>query len=208
MIIGLVGKKYSGKTEVANYLSLKIGIPVYSFATPLKKLVNEMSGLTDDDKNNDNYYTGKNIILKPLHKELAKYNYSKLTSNEIHHIKAIEYYKVGEIYRMLLQYIGTNIFRSRNANHWIYRFQNLHSNESDYIIDDVRFKNEVYWIKKLDNSILCKVVMTDMVHSSLYNEHESETQLDNYTFSNIVENSLDIGKDGLYKNINEIFNLV
>jgi dephospho-CoA kinase len=117
MIIGLSGKKHSGKTEVANYLSLKMGIPVYSFASPLKKLVNEMSGLSDDNKLDENYYTNKNIQLKPLYKELAKFNYNKLSRNEIYHIKAIEYYKTGEIYRMLLQYIGTNIFRNRNTNH-------------------------------------------------------------------------------------------
>jgi len=50
--------------------------------------------------------------------------------------------------------------------------------------------------------------MIDMVHSSLNDEHESEVQLNNYKFNNIIKNSLKIGIDGLHENINKIFKLV
>lgn len=181
MIIGLVGKKRSGKTEAALYLSKKLNIPSYAFATPLKALVTEMTGLNDTDKDNTKYYTGKIIDLKPLKKELFKWKYDQLTLNEIDHIKALEYYTCGELYRNMLQYIGTNIFRSRNSHHWCHKFHYDHKKETSFIVEDIRFKNEYYLIDSYKESNIYKI-SRDIVDD--YDTHLSETELDTIKFDN------------------------
>jgi hypothetical protein len=191
MIIGLCGKKRSGKGEIAKYLSNKLNIPIYSFASPLKDLIFQISGLTDIDKDNNEYYTGKVFNLSPLKKELKKYNkYGKLTIEEIDSLKAIEYYKISEIYRYLLQYIGTNIFRNRNEYHWIQTFKNKFSyneiNNSDFIIDDIRFINEYRFINTLPNSKCIKIIR----NTNHYDDnHISENEIDKVRFTYKFKNN-------------------
>lgn len=47
-IVGLLGKAGSGKSTVAKYLVANHGAKVYSFATPLKLMVQEIFALTDE----------------------------------------------------------------------------------------------------------------------------------------------------------------
>lgn len=195
MIYGFCGKKRSGKTEASKYLSQKLNIPIYAFATPVKELVTEMCGLTDDDKENFNDFTGKIIDLKPLKKELAKNRYDQLTVNEMDHIRALEYYRCNEIYRNLLQYVGTNVFRSRNVLHWCNKFNQLHKRETDFIIEDIRFRNEFYTISHYSNSGIYKIERpTSLIDDD---NHISETEMETFkipnenvirnTFNNLVD---------------------
>lgn len=202
MIIGFSGKKRSGKTEAANYLSKKLDIPVFSFATSLKKLVGEMTGLNDGCKDSCELYTGKVIDLKPLKKELFKFKYDQLTINEIDHIKALEYYKIGELYRNVLQYIGTNIFRTRHPQHWCNVFMYEHKKDKDFIVDDVRFANEYHLLLNYKDSAVYKL-MRDISEDS--DDHLSETELDTIRFprNKIIKNNSDILGD-FYKQLDEL----
>ena len=203
MIIGLAGKKGTGKSEIAKYLSNKLNIPVYSFASFLKKLVFDISGLTDDDKENNNYYDGRNFNLIPLKKELKRCGYDKLSSEEIDSLKAIEYYRTAEIYRNLLQYIGTNIFRSRNEYHWINSFKNKYALDESYIVDDIRFFNEYNFINIQNNSKCVKIERPDKKNIDY---HVSENEIDRvrfkYKFSNKTNNLL-----SLYNDIDKYFGI-
>jgi len=189
MIIGLSGRIRCGKTEIANYISNKRNINVYKFAKPLKDLVFDMCGLCDDDK----LLTGRlnrNINYFILNKYLKKYGYDKLSENEIDHIRAIEYNDSGILYRFLLQYVGTNILRDRNANHWIQEFAKLTHGNKNYIVDDIRFINEYKYIYGLNGSIIYKVVRESDHDQEL---HPSEAELDKINFEFIFKNdSIDL----------------
>lgn len=174
MIIGFAGKKRHGKSEAAKYLAAKWGVPVYSFATGIKDIVFEVSGLTDANKDDTTFYTNRVFDLKPIKKELFKYRYDQLTSNEVDHLKAIEYGTVGEIYRNLMQYIGTNIFRSRNNLHWCQRFSQDHRAVESFIVDDIRFKNEFYAIKNMKDSYIYKIVRPSLAND--VDNHPSEQE--------------------------------
>jgi dephospho-CoA kinase len=190
MIIGLCGKKRSGKNEIAKYLSNKLNIPIYSFADPLKDLVFEVSGLTDSDKENDELYEGKNFNIFPIKKELKKYKYDKLTEHEIDSLKAIEYFKISEIYRHLLQYIGTNIFRNRNEYHWINLFKNKFTYNDIYngsfIISDIRFINEYMFINSLPESKCIKITRN---FNNFNDNHISENEIDKIRFTYKFKNN-------------------
>ena len=204
MIIGLCGKKRSGKGEIAKYLSNKLNIPIYSFASSLKDLVFQVSGLTDSDKDNNEYYTGRVFNLSPLKKELKKYD--KLTIEELDTLKAIEYYKISEIYRYLLQYIGTNIFRTRNENHWIQTLKNKFSyneiNKSSFIIDDIRFINEYKFISSLPDSKCIKVIR----NNNYDDNHISENEIDKVRFSYKFNNNYNTLYD-MYIGLDKFFGI-
>lgn len=202
MIIGLSGKKRSGKSEVAKYLSSKLNIPVYSFAAPLKNIVYSVSGLTDFDKENNNYYDGKVFNLDVLRKELKKYKYLPLTDIEIDSLKAIEYYKISEIYRNLLQYIGTNIFRSRNENHWVLAFKEKYCLDNNFIVDDIRFLNEFLYINSLKNS-KCVKIIREVITNDI---HLSEVEMDRIRFKYKFENKYNTLVE-LYQQIDNYFDI-
>jgi hypothetical protein len=203
MIIGLAGQKKTGKTEISKYLSNKLNIPIYSFAAPLKKLVYKISGLTDIDKSNTNYYTGKVLNIEPLKRELKKYNYDKLSMENIDNLKAIEYHKICDIYRYLLQYVGTDIFRNRNTNHWVICFRNAYQLDKSYIVDDIRFINEYSYINNQKNSRCVKV---ENCAARKQDRHVSETELNKMRFVYKFNNK-NTGLLQLYSDIDTFFGI-
>ncbi len=48
MLFGLIGSKGAGKDETANYLKQKYNFKQYAFATPLKKVCQELFNLTNE----------------------------------------------------------------------------------------------------------------------------------------------------------------
>jgi len=206
MVIGFCGRKKHGKSEAAKYINSKLNIPIYSFAGPLKAIVTEISGLTDCDKGNTDYYTGKVLELKPLKKELAKFRYDPLTVNELDHLKAIEYGTIGDIYRILMQYVGTNIFRSRNTFHWCNKFYQDHKKETNFIVDDIRFKNEFNLIANFKDSKIFKVVRK--IDELENDTHSSEIEFEQFNIDNknIINNSFNNLVD-YYSYLDKLFNL-
>ena len=202
MIIGLTGSKQSGKDTVANFLTHKLNIKKYAFGDELKPIVKQMSGLSDLDKNSTDSYP-RNIDYFKLNKYLKKFNYNKLSDNEIDHIRAIEYHDKGTIYRLLLQYVGTNILRDRNSYHWINLLSRKLDKSTSFIISDIRFLNELHFVSALEDSVIYKIVKK----STGKDFHISENELNNVDFTNIIENDFDNVK--LFeKYLQKIFKLV
>jgi hypothetical protein len=130
-IIGLAGSSGVGKSTLAKHL-VSLGYTKYAFAEPLKKGIQCMFGLTDDQ-----VYTQKG-------KELID-----------------DFW--GTTPREILQYVGTEFFRNGiskllkniDSNFWIKAFEKVYDQKQKneygekikYVIDDVRFINEVEFIK-------------------------------------------------------------
>jgi hypothetical protein len=209
MIIGLGGRIKSGKSTVAKILSEQYNLPIVAFAKKLKDLVTACSGLDDSYKGKKGPYNG-NVDFSIINDELKKYGYSVLDQNEIDHIRAIEYHDVGDVYRYLLKYLGTEVFRSRNTNHWIDLFVNETTKGMDngFICDDVRFPNEHHAIKTRFNrrnngyfNVTMKIVSPDAENN---HNHDSEVLIDKIQFDKVFKNKHE-GLDKLKDRLNNVF---
>jgi len=150
MIIGLSGKKGSGKNQVAEYFAKILGrqnVNIIAFADPIKEIAVKYMGV---DKNiawgtqeqKESTYTNWRWQDIPTHK---RRNYNITT----HHMTV----------RQLLQYIGTELFRQNIADDfWVKSCFNQIYNYADkykyHIITDVRFPNEAHEIKELGGKVI------------------------------------------------------
>ncbi|MDR1914819.1 MAG: hypothetical protein LBQ68_10125 [Clostridiales bacterium] len=99
--------------------------------------------------------------------------------------------------RHILQYVGTDLVRSRDENFWvdnIIRFSKIIERDMDYVlIDDWRFPNEyTRWIEQgFENVTKLRVVRTgyDSILTPEQQLHPSETALDNYNFDYTITTS-------------------
>ena len=118
-IIGLSGKKQSGKTTAADFLSHMTKWPVLSIATPLKNIVKQCFGATEEQVRGTNEQ--KNTKL-PCGK----------TARELLQIVGTDWFRELDAHCWL-----------RCLEHQI----TLYGAEG-IIIDDVKFANEVQWIQQ------------------------------------------------------------
>lgn len=181
MIIGLGGKIGSGKSTLANAL-VEMGWKRISFADPLKKLVAEMIGVRPEDINS----------LKNIKKEykfgttiaIFLSNETGLDGQVISRmLKGKTFYDVREI----LQYVGTDIIRRLKPDWHCERLKSriLEEPDENYVIDDIRFPNELETIKSLGNS---SVWYVDRPGND-ENSHSSENSLSAKDFGgNIIVN--------------------
>lgn len=209
MNVGLIGKYKSGKTTLANLLkerySQQYNVVIMPFAKYLKEIVTKCSGLDDSAKDNTDSFSG-NIKLYKIDKDLKKYDYDLLTKKEEDTLKALEYLPTNEMYRKLLQFIGTDIYRKRNEYHWIQLFENdfnkiKYNKNTRVIIDDVRFENEFQFaLQNMDYVV--KIVRPS---EDKNDSHGSESEQDSFNVENIIINDKNLSdkelKDFL---INEI----
>ncbi|KKN35452.1 hypothetical protein LCGC14_0783550 [marine sediment metagenome] len=152
-IIGISGKKQSGKTTVTDFLELKLQCAgQIAFADYLKEIVCVCFGTV-----------------------LNKVNGSDEDKNEI--------LSCGKSIREVLQIIGTDWFRSLDTDCWVRAYkekvayddgEDEESDFLDYVIltPDVRFPNEVKCIQDLGGHVI------RLLRNPHNDQHESETALD------------------------------
>lgn len=155
MLIGLSGKKQSGKSTVANYLVKVFDFHEVSWAYPLKEIIGRgLFGLDDEILYGDS-----------------------LKREEI----IPEWGMSG---RQILQRVGTDLFREHfDENFWVKvgmkRVMVELSMNHHVVVSDCRFPNELDAIKQF-GGIACKVIKMPkkLEHVDL---HESERAMDKYT---------------------------
>jgi len=152
MIIGLAGKKQSGKTSLAHHLIEEYGFVEYSWALPLKETCKNLFGLTEEQV----YGTeeDKEAII-------PEWNMSA---------------------RDILQKVGTEMFRGMICrDFWVKvgmkNLVKLKDAGYDIVISDCRFPNELEAVQKL-GGYTGHVVRIGQVSTD---SHTSETALDNWT---------------------------
>ncbi len=168
LIIGLSGKRSSGKDTIAKMLIDNLHFHPFSFAGPLKELCLDFfditnKGITEKEKNE----VQNHLFLNGKH----------------------------PTYRDILQYIGTDIFRNVYPDVWAQKtiknikiFQNIRTGftDSKTVITDVRFPNEVDVIEKAGGYV---IRLTRDVFKDDYSLHASETALDGHHFNYTVDNA-------------------
>ena len=89
-------------------------------------------------------------------------------------------------YRQFLQILGTDALRDHlHENIWVNALFSDYKPESNWIITDTRFVNELNRVKDLEG---LTILVVDPRKSIPVNQHSSETALDNETFDIVVTN--------------------
>ena len=186
MIIGILGNKNVGKDTLADYLVSTEGFKKISFATNLKKCLAVMFNWNDN-----------NFSLENKEKKDSVWNVSP---------------------RKMLQLLGTEFLREYckdiidckinfNDKEEVFSYhikklfldnKELFDNNENIVISDVRFPDEVKFIKWLNGKII-KLERNDAIVNK-FNNHLSENQVNNLEYDVKIENNFT--KEHLYKIIN------
>lgn len=162
MIIGVVGKKRSGKDTIGDYLVKKYGFIRMGLADPIKEACKHIFLMEDDQ-----LWGGK--------KEVIDERYG-VTPREILQVMGTELFQY-DIYNHLPKLMEKVPPRTL----WINRFVLMYkatkekiNNEPDVVISDVRFKHEAKRIYKMGGKLI-KVVRPGLKNDDT---HASEQELD------------------------------
>ena len=186
MIIGILGNKNVGKDTLADYLVSTEGFKKISFATNLKKCLAVMFNWDDN-----------NFSLENKEKKDPVWNVSP---------------------RKMLQLLGTEFLREYckdiidckinfNDKEEVFSYhikklfldnKELFDNNENIVISDVRFPDELKFIKWLNGKII-KIERNNAVVNE-FNNHSSENYINNLEYDVKIQNNF--SKEHLYKTIN------
>lgn len=133
MLIGITGKKTSGKSTCASHLCRSHGFTQVAFADTVKHICSKIFDIpeevfhgSEEDKNQESW-----VKWTSFSSDISKGREGHLTNRE------------------LLQTIGTDVFRSKYEDVWVdAALRKLAKNKkANYVISDVRFDNEAQRIR-------------------------------------------------------------
>lgn len=169
MMIGLVGKARSGKSSVANVLVREYGYLQYAMAGAIRKGI------------------------------LAALPYVK--ANYLHEDKEEIIPLLGVTGRKLLQSFGHNWGRANNEDTWVnalsFELDLMKVDHRKVVIDDIRYENEVDWIKSKGGMIIgVDRPFLEDEGSSSWRTHPSEAGIDptkiDHWVANISPTTIDL----------------
>ena len=183
VLIGLVGKKGSGKDTLKDYITKNNNnIISYAFADPLKEICR--------------------ILFQLSHEQL--YGHQSIKEKKIDELNVSP--------RILFQRIGTNLFRNellnvlpemknvlKNDSIWIFAFKRWYkkNKNKNVIVSDVRFENEAKSIQDMGGIL----IYIDR-YSNNYDQHESEKNIEKIKCDYVIKNKSTI--IDLYKNFDKL----
>lgn len=199
MIIGIVGFINSGKGEIGDFLHREFGFKKDSFAKPLKDAVSIIFGMDRDMLEGDTEESRKQ-------REQKDDFWSKVTGKEITPRSVLQLFATECVRNVFHQNIWIASLIKRNWNH-----------ESDIVITDCRFKNEMNAVRKAGGLIIRvkrgdnpnwyndiveynndkKSAKVDELRKSGVIPHVSETDWIGYDFDYTIKN------DGTLKELHE-----
>jgi hypothetical protein len=183
LIVGISGRKQSGKSSTAEFLvnELHDKCDIFTFAEPLKDLIKNVMGLTheqvygtDEQKNTATQYKWEDMpgVVNP--------SFEDKWGNICYDWDLVPHDSGAMTAREVMQYVGTEIFRKMNPNIWVETaFRTIAKKPSVDIIfiPDVRFPNEVHGIKDKGGIVI------RLCRDPYQSDHHSETALDQHNFS-------------------------
>lgn len=181
IVIGLCGRKKSGKSELAKICKEK-GFVILHFADALKNLV---CSLLDCDRTQ----------LEIIKEQAINFKVSNEKTKEISDKLKIELNIINEHLkdktfvspREMLQFIGTDLIRKYNSDWHISEMERQIEDGENYCIDDCRFPNEKSFIEKRLNGKCYFIIRTTNFDIS---NHASETSLKWNDCEDIIVNDL------------------
>lgn len=169
MVIGFAGRCRSGKTVLSEVCE-KYGYQRLSFALPLKQLCADILDISIDELNR-----AKNESI-PIEITIGK-DICEILSEEtnipIETTTEICDGKYLHTVRDMLQFIGTDYIRKYNKDWHVNKVREMIDENTNYVIDDVRFPNEKKMIEDLGGD--CWFVTRTTLEN--VSNHESETSI-------------------------------
>lgn len=160
MIIGLSGYAQSGKDTVAKYLVENHGFERVAFADPIRNLLWEMNPIVKDGFNLQG-------VVNAYGWEAAKTTFPEV--------------------RRLLQELGKGARDVIDTDIWVTAaLRQMGDIDQNYVVTDVRFKNEAVTLKLMEDTYIWRVERTGV---EAVNGHISEHDLDNWEFDAYIHNN-------------------
>jgi hypothetical protein len=180
MIIGITGRKGSGKDTIGEYLINNHGYIRIGFADTLKQVCGMIFGFSDEQlygslkEDTDDYWNhSPREILQKVGTDLFR-----------NHAPKVLKYLDEDIWIRSVERKINNLKKEGNKK---------------FVITDVRFQNELDFITKM-NGVSLKVVRN--VKDNEYSNHESEISIDDFKTDHQIENNSTL--NNLYENIEKI----
>jgi len=174
VVVGVVGRKRSGKDTFTKYCVEALRhrrVAVTRFALPLKEMVLAGLGLPLRAVVDDEWVKqgSEPVSLDKLHRVvyyttryLQRHRLPGLEPNEVADILRQTGRPLGDVYRFLLKYLGTEVVRTRDDLHWVTLTDNairaLLKDHDDVFVPDVRFPNEANLIRSYKDSVLVRTI--------------------------------------------------
>jgi hypothetical protein len=184
-LIGVIGKKQSGKDTIAQHLIDEYGFTRYAFADPIKDACIAAFGFTKEQ-----CWGNQKEVVDPRW---------GVTPRKIFQIFGTELFQYE-----LPKHVAELADIGRTF--WAYRFalwyeEQLAANpEMQVVITDVRFPFEADLIKSLGGTVI-KVTRPNQVYNDM---HASEVEMDAIPYDYLIDNRGTI--DDLHKTVDEVFN--
>ena len=179
MIIGITGRKKSGKDTIGDYLVNKHNYTRYGFADPLKEGIQRMFGFT-----NDQIWGDDKEMIDP---------FWGVSSREILQIAGTELFQFE-----LPKYIPA--FQNIGRTIWVKRFEQWYkeryTTDRDVVVSDCRFLHEAEKIREMGGIIL-KVVRDTTLNE--FSDHPSEVEMSKIVPDFVIDNNSTL--DELYNNV-------
>tara|TARA_R110000796_G_scaffold88809_9_gene191688 strand:+ start:244 stop:1023 length:780 start_codon:yes stop_codon:yes gene_type:complete len=187
-----ITRKDSDFLEYAEY-NMWPYVKLYSFADELKRICIDLFGVpfecaygTDDEKNR----LQDHLLWEDMPKAVSSEMMKKILPPDA---RTSWGWREGKMTaREFMQFFGTDIMRKIHTNIWVDKCIRVINKENSQlpIVADVRFHNEAKAIEETGG------VVIRLTRSTSKDEHSSETALDDYPFTTIIEN-----KDGSIDNL-------
>ena len=147
MILGIAGKKGSGKDTIGEFLCQKYNFTRYAFGDPVKEVCRILFGFTDNQLYGNTKEEMTNLGITP--RRAFQVIGTEFGRKEMHNL-------IPEL-------------QIENGNLWIEIFKRVCSSKNNIVITDVRFQNEANAIKSKGG----KIIMIESKYAKK-DEHESE----------------------------------
>jgi len=178
-VVAFAGRMSSGKSELAKVCQAAGYEKIY-FALPLKQLSAKMLSITIDELNHLKA-SGEQVDLKMDNSMIdALCEATGLENGQIKEICGNN--TILHTVRDILQFVGTDIIRKLCPNWHVEHVISMMQKDKKYVIDDVRFKNELNALMRI-GAVTWFVIRPDMFKVS---HHESEENLRWQDFGNKV----------------------
>jgi len=165
-IIGLTGYAQSGKDTVASILVSEYGFTRVAFADKIRELAYELNPIVEGYDYDDVFNP---VYLRKWVDEKG-WDRAKVKEPEL---------------RRILQDLGVGARKVLGEDIWVISvLQELHDVDTDYVITDVRFKNEATMLKQM-NGQLWRVERPGV---KAINGHISEHDLEGYDVDQVLSN--------------------
>ena len=177
-IIAFAGRCRSGKTELSNICE-RYGYKKIYFALPLKMLCSKLLNKSIDELNK--LKADKTELGITIDDEYCKV-ISEETNISLDDVEKICKGIVIKDVRHMLQFIGTDLIRKCNREWHVNRIREMISPKEKYVIDDVRFPNELNLVRELGGD--CWFIIRPTIEN--ISNHASETSLTWDLFGNKI----------------------